>query len=317
MKRFCLSLIFYFVLLGFISCQTSMTRYGEESPPVSAPAAETKVLEDWVENELADAIVKILEENRDVRHRPFVIVGWDYQKQTLKTEIDQLSNEIREMMIGVLMRQQNDDLRLVMRAPPVVQKHHDDKITCADYREVGLYVILKTRYSELKRAIVIEVNGVLLEGEKFRFVQGLSEKIRLKADARMLSMLNTTVPDEYLRGLRYLPFAAGQKDLMASYLVCRLICTFSENMSRDDYIVYMDKNRYENNPFLDDIFDLVGHYLNKYREIEVVSDRQQANIFLSCSSSNLAGELQQVWISSEGINNHKLGPAVVAYIKKK
>ena len=64
------------------------------------------------------------------------------------------------------------------------------------------------------------------EQSRFIPISGLSETFSCAPSEKLLALSKDTRVDEYLRGLRYLPFEESQKDLMAAYLARRVSCIF-------------------------------------------------------------------------------------------
>jgi len=146
-----------------------------------------------------------------------------------------------------------------------------------------------------------------------KFVDGLSERFECVVTDSLKKLLSHKQTDEYLRGLRYLPFESGQKDMLASYLAKRTTCIFRE-LDKENYKVFIDRSNLKKDSFLTDVFAMIENYLDQFREIEIVVDKNRANVTLFSKSIRVNDDLIQVWVST---GQQRIGASVEAYVKKK
>ena len=153
-----------------------------------------------------------------------------------------------------------------------------------------------------------------MRGGRLSFIDGFSENFECDSSEKLKSLLDKSKTDEYLRGLRYLPFETGQKDLLASYLATRTSCIFRELPEAENYKVFMDRSGIGNDQYLQNVFTMIEMYLDRFREIEIVMENNKANITLYCKAVRVNDELNQVWVTT---GRKKIGASVEAYVKKK
>ena len=133
---------------------------------------------------------------------------------------------------------------------------------------------------------ISSVNGKLsvklraLDIAEKRWVSGFGISWQGKASPMQKKALEEQHPDEYLLGLRPLPFNERQADLLAAYLSRNLSCLFN-TMERDETIVYVKKENPGKINYFENAFGLVANYLARYREVTVTDDPAKANITVS------------------------------------
>ncbi len=313
MRTIIKTLYIMLALLFLFSCHPAM------NAPTNAGKAELSdnTLDSWINKDLVPKIVAKITSDRDLRYLPFIIVGWDVDQQSIKTEVDELTKEVREKIINALLAK-GEGVNMAVRSgvQPLDMTHHAnlEDVPCNDYRDVGMMILLTVRIAPLTGKLQLQVKGGVLQDGRLRFVDGFSESFECDSTEGMKSLLSKSKTDEYLRGLRYLPFEAGQKDLLASYLATRTSCIFRELPEAENYKVFMDRSGIGSDQYLQDVFTMIEMYLDRFREIEIVMDKNKADITLYCKAIRVSDELNQVWVTT---GRKKIGASVEAYVKKK
>ncbi len=121
-------------------------------------------------------------------------------------------------------------------------------------------------------------------------------------------------PDEYLRGLRPLPFDDTQVDLTAAYLARNLSCLLQKR-SLQRVVVYLQPGT-DQPPFFATALELVGNYLSQFREVRITDDPTLANVTLKGDVHHLHGERYQLWLNAvlESTGERLAGTDTTAYI---
>jgi len=316
MQRWFILLIL--ILLSLLGCATTDTT----DKDTSAKKVSTSIskIEKWVENDLLPLLVKKIKNNPNLKNKAFTIAAWDVEKNSINTQVDDLTKEIRERLSAGLLKHRVGGYIPLSLPKPLVSTHHNRlaDINCGGYRNIEMYVLINTRISALNDNLIIRVQGAFPRGEGFEFIPGLSEIFECTASSRIKTTIAQTKAANYLRGLRYLPFDISQKDFLSSYLAHRVSCIFKNMSKGDELIVFMDRSRLGEDVFLNDTFNILEMYLDKFHEIRMVSDRSSANVIMYCKAIPIDTELCQVWLTTEMIKGGiKIGASTETYIKKK
>ncbi|RLB68922.1 MAG: hypothetical protein DRH07_11770 [Deltaproteobacteria bacterium] len=312
MRKIIKMLCIMVVLLALFSCHPAMN-----APTNTTSSSDSEALDQWIDQDLVPKIVARITSDRDLKYLPFIIVGWDVDQQSIKTEVDALTKEVREKIVNVLLAR-GEGVNMVVRSgvKPLDMTHHAnlEDVPCNDYQDVGMMVLLTARIAPLTGKLQLQVKGGVLRGGRLSFIDGFSENFECDSSEKLKSLLDKSKTDEYLRGLRYLPFETGQKDLLASYLATRTSCIFRELPEAENYKVFMDRSGIGNDQYLQNVFTMIEMYLDRFREIEIVMENNKANITLYCKAVRVNDELNQVWVTT---GRKKIGASVEAYVKKK
>lgn len=101
--------------------------------------------------------------------------------------------------------------------------------------------------------------------------------------------------DALFLGTRDVPFAAGQNDLLASYLAHELACTLHRQLA-GDYVI--ERTTSGDDPgALGGTVELIGNNLVRSRALALTADRQRSNAILSGKAHRIDGDLYQYWVS--------------------
>jgi hypothetical protein len=127
--------------------------------------------------------------------------------------------------------------------------------------------------------------------------------------------LNREQPDDYLRGLRPLPFSDRQPDLLAAYLARNLSCLMRQGVV-DDPVVYVEDVAGQNPKVFHTTMELVGKYLARFREVEITDDPDHANVTVVSEIHAIHQNLHQVWVAARypQAGNYLPGAETEAYV---
>ncbi|MBW1816499.1 MAG: DUF4384 domain-containing protein [Deltaproteobacteria bacterium] len=269
------------------SCAGTAPQQGPETAP---PATH---LNRWVDEVLSPYLVEQLGGHPKFKGRPFLIVRM--KGDDVQAEIDDLTAQIREKVIDALMARPG--INLVWR--PAVQpwRHHRtlEDVTCGDYRKLRFYVGIDTGLTKVDRRLYVKVRCLNLK--EASWVSGFGMSWEGTPGRAQLAALDRGHTDEYLRGLRPLPFTGDQPDLLAAYLSHNLSCLFKQR-EMDEIVVHVDRKTAPETPYFQTVFDLTGNYLARFREVRVTEDPDLANTRVRMEVHAIHEGLYQVWASA-------------------
>ena len=251
--------------------------------------ASGEPLNAWVANQLTPYLARQLGKHPKFKDQPFLPVrmkGDDVQAQ-----IDDLTDQVRERVMDGLLTEPG--INLVWR--PAVrpwQRHQSlEEIHCADYKKIRYYVGIDTGLTKVDGRLYVKVRALdLKEGS---WVSGFGMSWFGSPTKKQAAALDRAHTDEYLRGLKPLPFTDTEPDLLASYLAHNLSCLFKQRET-DEVVVYVDRTEPVRISYFKTVFDLVENYLARFREVRVTRDPAQANVTLKTEIHPIHGELYQV-----------------------
>jgi hypothetical protein len=217
------------------------------------------------------------------------------QGEDVRPRIDDLTDQIRHKIHDALLKKSG--LNLAWR--PAIQpwQHHQrlEDLTCHDYQTVRYYIGIDTGLSPLQRKLYVKVRALNL-GEN-KWVSGFGKSWTGMPSRDQLQALTREHPDEYLRGLRPLPFTDRQPDMLAAYLARNLSCLLRLGET-DDLVVHVPPPAPHTPPMIKTALGLVGRYLARFREVDVTDDPKQANVTVVSAVHSIDRDLHQVWISA-------------------
>lgn len=295
---------------------------------VSTPSTEKKdqgqqasihEIDQWID-QLMPQLVRKVTKNPNLKGKAFTLAAWDVEKNTLKTQISALEKDLMQQLTTKLL--EHPGVNCVPRSPvkPLDLTHQDRlmEISCEAYRDIEWYLLLTARIRPTTGKLAVRIHGAFPDQNHFKPIAGLSESFTCSPTPRLTQLLDKTHVDEYLRGLRYLPFRNDQKDLIAAYLARRASCIFRSMAQGDSFTVYVDKTDFQSSSFFRDMLSIIALYLDQFQEIRMVSRPPGANALMICKTYRITEDLCQVWITVESKKGgKKIGASTATYIKKK
>jgi hypothetical protein len=278
---------------------------------VSAPPlSRTGDLDQWFDQELAPYLEQQLTENPRFRGEPVMLValsGADTDPQP-----DGLNAEIRLRLRDRLLARPG--VHLVWRADAKPLQHHR-RLTPAQCRERSEphYLIGLESQSQPSGELRLSLRAQDLSDQTW--VAGFGLTWRGRPDARERALLGQRQSEQYLRGLRSLPFERGQADLAAQYLAQNLSCLLREQGIEQPVIHARPLG--QGVPWLDTAFDLVGNYLGRDPEVRVSDDPARASLILEGEVHPIKGDLYQLWaqLREPASGSHLAGADTATYVR--
>lgn len=302
------------LILGFLLLCTSLILFGGcASNPASIGHKTPRQLNHWVEQQLVPYVVKQLGQHPKFKNQPFLVVSM--KGDDIQPEIDDLTHYIRNRIIAALLQTPGVNPRWRPTARP--WKHHRRlaDLSCGEFSQVRYYIGIDIHFSPLNQATEVSIRA--LDTHQNSWVSGFYQSWHGRLNPAQHKALNHRYQDEYLRGLRPLPFTASQPDLLASYLAHNLSCLLRHSQSDDEVLIYARHPATEIRPYFRTALGLVDNYLGRFREVQITHEAQQASVILESQVHYLHDRLYQVWVTlrkAQG-NRHLPGTETEAYVQ--
>lgn len=298
-------------LLLWISIVCLTTGCATMTPaPATQSSKREQALNTWVDTELAPYLAEQLSNHPRFRGEPVLLVSMSGADVT--PDIDELTESIRDQLHGELLNARG--VNLIWRPTVKPWQHHRSlsKVDCDDNRQVHYFIGIDTKLTP-EGDMRVAVRG--LDVEEQSWVSGFGKQWRGAASARHARALTRRHTDEYLRGLRVLPFEDAQSDLLAAYLARNLSCLVRQ-IGSDEILMYPEPLA-QSPKTLQTTLDLVGNYLARFREVRVTTKRSEANFVLRGEAHDIHEGLYQLWalVESTDSGEHLQGADTEAYIK--
>ena len=290
------------IVTVFISCLV-VSGCATAPKPINSHVEKQMNLEEWVDYVAVPYLIRELGANPLFKGEPFLLVGMD--RDNVEAQIDMLTAQLREEMIDGLLT--TPGIGLVWRPSTKPWEHHTSlkEVVCTESMKEKYYVGIDTSISSVNGKLNVKIRA--LDIAEKRWVTGFGISWQGKPSDMHRKALEDRRPDEYLLGLRPLPFNEHQADLLAAYLSRNLSCLFN-TMDRDEAIVYVKKENSGNIRYFENAFGLVANYLARYREVMVTDDPAKANITILAKVHPVHSQLFQVWVSAKYKKDQKYVP---------
>ena len=275
------------MLGGLAACAGNQVKHGV------GPGIDESALDTWLDETLIPYLVQQFGQHPRFKGQPIMLLRM--HNDNVQTHIDELTDHIREKMVDALLREPGLDLYWRPAARPL--KHHQSlaDISCGDSRKINYYIGIDARLKKLEQELSVKVRA--LNVAEHKWVSGFGKSWQGRPTAEQLTALEREHPDEYLRGLRPLPFSSRQPDLLAVYLARNLSCLLRQG-DIDEPVVYVEDTSADTPDFLQTTLKLVGKYLGRFREVTVTDDPNEANVSLIVALHSIDKNMVQIWVSA-------------------
>jgi len=297
------------LICGFFGCS------GIEG--IKDSGSDTVYLDQWLEGYAFRKIVEQLKTNSFMKDLPFLIVRTEGEVagRDIGHEIDALSEEIRDRMITFFL--EFPEIRVIRRHPvSVIDRPYTlQELKCGRFVEpkVLLAIDIRRLGNVKDRRARMTIRAV--DVEKGEWIRGVSLYQVVALTRSQSEGLSAVKADQYLRGLKYVPFAFSQRDEMGAYLAGNLSCMFSEAYAGEAFRVFVDVSKAIGKER--DIAWFIKKQLQFCNEIQLTKSRENADWVLMAESKKTgAGTgLSQFWIEIYRQENGELvrGLATYAY----
>ena len=273
--------------------------------------SDSPTLEFWLDHTLIPYLAEQLSQHPRFKQQPILLVRM--QGDNVQSHIDDLTDQIRERIMDGLLNQPNLDISW----RPAIQpwKHHLklEEVYCGDFRKIHYYIAIDCGLTRVDEQLYVRVRALNLAEDKW--VSGFGKTWQGTPTELQREALNREQPDDYLRGLRPLPFTDRQPDFLAAYLARNLSCLIRQG-EEDEPVVYVKNNEGHNPRIFQITLALFGKYLARFGEVEVTDDPDQANITVVSQIHAIHNNLHQVWVAARYLKdgNYLPGAETEAYV---
>ncbi|MGD8261759.1 MAG: DUF4384 domain-containing protein [Desulfobacterales bacterium] len=257
------------------------------------PDGDQVSLDNWLEDTLIPYLLQQFGQHPRFKGQPILLVRM--HGDNAQSHIDELTDHIREKIVDSLVREPGLDL--FWRPATRPWKHHQSlaDVSCGDYRKIHYYIGIDCRLTKVEQNLNVKIRALNLAEHKW--VSGFGRSWEGKPTPEQLAALKREQPDEYLRGLRPLPFSNQQPDLLAAYLAYNLSCLLRQGEA-DDLVVHVEDTSANTPAFFQTTLQLVGKYLARFREVAVTDDPNQANVTVMTAILSIQKNMYQIWVSA-------------------
>lgn len=271
------------LIAGLAGCATT-------AGPRVEPTASSELL-GWVDAELAPYLVEQLSRHPRFKGEPVLLVATE--GADVSPEIDALTASLRERLLDRLLQSNGVSVAWRPSAPPAEHHRRSPAPVCdVGYRAqyfIGLD-IAPLPGGEYR----LSVRALDRRGEGWVTGFGKSWQGRLLPEERRA--LAHRRPDEYLRGLRSLPFEPSQLDLLAGYLARNLDCLLVEKGAGGSRVWVGD--RPGASAADQQLRILVERYLGRESQLTLVETPEEAEVTVSAELRAISAGLQQAWLTA-------------------
>ncbi len=279
-----LALLLLSVTLGLMGCQSNPAR------PDRDLASADRGLFTWVDQELTPYLAEQLARHPRFKGEPVLLVAMS--GADVLPDIDHLSHTLRSRIMDRLL--ETSGVNLLWRPTVRPWRHHrrPERADCRDQGEVHYYLGIEISPVPGGQARA-RVRALDLRDESW--VTGFGKHWQGRLSTAQTTAWSERHPDEYLRGLRVLPFTAEQPDLLAAYLAGNLSCLLRGH-GDEERLVHLALPDSGDQP-LRTTLELVGNYLARYRTVRLTDDASRASLVLKGKRHTIHAGLHQVWAS--------------------
>jgi hypothetical protein len=269
----------WLLALAISACGSAAVRPGAEG--------EGEDLMHWVSQDLAPYLREQLASHPRFKGEPVLLVGMD--GPDVLPDIDGLSESIRSRLMDSLL--DTPGVNLVWRPSAPLWEHHrrPTRARCQDPNAAHYYIGVQVSAEPAGDARV-SIRALDLQDQAW--VSGFGRHWQGRLSAAQRTALSSRQPDEYLRGLRVLPFGASQTDLAAAYLAENLSCLLGGRDS--DMRVYVAPVQ-DAPAGLHTTLRLLGNHLERLQAVPLTDDPTAATHVLRAEAYAVHGGTYQVW----------------------
>jgi len=278
--------------------------------PLRPTPDQRSTLQNWVDTDLTPYVARQLGQHPRFKGEPVIIVRLD--GDDIQPNIDGLTRSLRDQLMDGLLKTPGVHVPWQPQQQPAQHHRTLERIQCGRLHEASYFIGIEiARTANEPYRVSVRALDVR-EGE---WVSGFSRHWSGSLTASELRALQVRRTDESLRGLRVLPFSAGQPDLAATYLANNLSCLLRQQDVEDLKIKV--ETRSSDTPQLRTLLGLIGNNLSRYREVQVTDASRQANFVLRGEAHMIQPDLYQLWVILNPVDSglHLAGMDTATYVR--
>jgi len=234
------------IVIGSVLCILVTGILGCAGPTrIKSSGSDPICLDRWLEEEAFEKIILQLRTNSFVKDLPFIVVKarGEAVGRNIGQQIDALTEEIRARMVTLFL--EYPEIELARRHPVSVfdRPYRLQELACGRFVEHKMLLTVDIKRLDRDEHDLAKVNIRAVDLKNSNWIKGFSLHKKVLLTPRQSRALDTLYPDEYLRGLKHVPFLETQRDEMAAYLARNLSCIFNEAYTGNDIKVYVDSSK--------------------------------------------------------------------------
>lgn len=249
----------------------------------------------WIDDELGPYLTSQLSQHPRFKGEPLLVVGMN--GANVRPDIDALTQSVRTRIMDQLLSESG--INLVWRPAMRPWQHHrvETQRNCNNINQANYYIGIEITPTP-DRAARVSIRALDLLDQTW--VSGFGKTWRGALTEAQRQAWTQSRVDEYLRGLRVLPFTESESDLLAAYLAENLACLLhKQGVARP--LVYLDTDA-TTRDVLAKVTTGAHHYLIRQQAIRVTSEPSQADLVLSANLNPIDQRLHQLWLSAKPAN---------------
>ncbi len=251
--------------------------------------AAQQPLEGWLNDTLLPFLEDRLARHPRLKGQPFEVVIAKDNKAL--GSMDGLTAYIRQKVVDRL--QSVPGANLVWRPPIKLWRNRRNllDLVCEMREKATIQVTIEVDDTFVTGELRIAVQSFDLQENTW--VRGFKKVWIGKPTARQKQLLAKRIVDRNQLGSRALPFRSDQPDLMASYLAENLSCLLKQT-GETTLKLSLLKPADRLPGFFQTTFQLLGHYLSRFREVEITQQDETANVILTAEVHAIDPKLFQI-----------------------
>lgn len=244
----------------------------------------------WVDEQLAPYLMDQLGRQPRFRDEPVLLVSMN--GADIRPDIDELTRNVRARLTDRLLVTPGASLYRRPSVQPWEHHRSNDRLSCDTASSARYFIgidIAPTSGDDFRASVrALDVGTATWVTDFGKTWNGRLSRSQQQALAERRI-------DEYLRGLRVLPFLDGETDLLAAYLAQNLSCLLREQGAAD-YRVFLHKPA-NKEPNLQKVLTLVSHNLAQHQTVQITERAKDAELILSGSLNEIDDSLHQLWVT--------------------
>lgn len=243
----------------------------------------------WVDRQLAPYLIDQLSRQPRFKGEPVLLLSM--QGADVRPDIDTLTRDVRSRLLDQLLHTPGTNLYWRPTVPPWEHHRRNDRSRCSTASTARYFIGIDIAPAS---GGTHRVSVRALDVGAAEWVTGFGSSWQGTLTPSQQRLLADRHTDQYLRGLRVLPFIAGEVDLLAAYLANNMSCLLREQ-GGTAYRVFVD-TRVKEEPRLQKLLTLVAHNLARDQTVQITNNEKAAELILSGSMNEIDGSLHQVWL---------------------
>lgn len=246
----------------------------------------------WIDEELGPYLATQLTRHPRFKGEPVLVVGMN--GANVRADIDALTRSVRTRVMDQLLSEPG--INLVWRPALRPWQHHrtEPPRDCNNTTQANYYIGIEITPTP-ENAARVSIRALDLLDRSW--VSGFGKAWQGALTTAQRQAWSQSRIDEYLRGLRVLPFNESETDLLAAYLAENLACLLhKQGVERP--LVYLD-TRESTGDVLAKVSKGIQHYLVRRQAIRLASEPSQAELLLSANLNPVDQRLHQLWLSAQ------------------